>query len=54
MPVDELLCALSFEPSEYREKVPRLVPLKLLDLCKPLIEITSTGEVDFVHFSAKE
>jgi hypothetical protein len=50
----ELLSAIgtsfgSSEPSQAKS-----IGRGIIDLCKPVVEITANGVVDFVHFSAKE
>lgn len=52
--VDELLSALALDVMEPRDHLPRPSTPKLLEFCKPIIEIPITGLVDFVHFSARE
>ena len=52
--VDELLSALALDPSELGDQLPKALSPKVLDFCKPLIDIPLTGPVDFVHFSARE
>lgn len=50
----EVLCALSITPEPINAPLPRLEDKRLLEFCKPLVETSSAGSVDFIHFSALE
>ncbi|KIW95377.1 uncharacterized protein Z519_03961 [Cladophialophora bantiana CBS 173.52] len=51
---DELLSALAKEPSSFDVRLSRPPNEKLLEFCNPLIDLSRSDSVDFVHFSAKE
>jgi hypothetical protein len=50
----ELLNGLGFDPATTVVQGPKLVSARAVELCKPVVEISKGGSVDFVHFSAKE
>ncbi|KIW69456.1 hypothetical protein PV04_05333 [Phialophora macrospora] len=52
--VDEILSALALDPSEVGDQLPTPLAPRVLDFCKPLIDLSTTAPVDFVHFSARE
>jgi hypothetical protein len=50
----ELLSAIGTSFSSSDPTQAKSIGRGILDLCKPVVEITANGVVDFVHFSAKE
>jgi len=50
----ELLSGLGLDPSIASVSEPKAVSARILILCKPIVEISKAGMVDFVHFSVKE
>jgi hypothetical protein len=52
--VDELLSGMGSDPTVSLGAVPNAVSSRILEFCKPLVEISRAGTVDFIHFSAKE
>ncbi|OQV09949.1 WD domain-containing protein [Cladophialophora immunda] len=52
--IDELLSVLALDPSKAGDQLPAPLAPKILDFCKPLIDLSSSAAVNFVHFSARE
>jgi hypothetical protein len=50
----ELLDGITIDASNKTLTPKTKIQKEILDLCRPLIEESSAGIVDFVHFSAKE
>jgi hypothetical protein len=50
----ELLSGLSLDPTHPAVSGQKAVSSKIIELCKPAVDVSKTGIVDFVHFSAKE
>ena len=52
--VQEALAAVGIDPKQFEQGDCGGFGARILELCKPMIEVSKTGVVDFVHFSAKE
>ena len=50
----ELLSAIGTSFNSSEPSLAKSIGRGILDLCKPVVEITANGVVEFVHFSAKE
>lgn len=50
----ELLDAIAFSQEPYKLDLGSKLDSRVLDRCKPLIDVDSRGTVSFVHASAKE
>jgi hypothetical protein len=52
--IREVLCAIAVDADNLTAALPRPESLKLLEFCKPLVQTTSSGTVEFIHFTALE
>jgi hypothetical protein len=50
----ELLSAIGTSSGDTGATMAKTIGGGILDLCKPIVEVSSSRVVDFVHFSAKE
>jgi hypothetical protein len=50
----EILNAIGVDPTDSCDCEPKTVNSRILEFCKPLVEISRAGTVQFIHFSATE